>query len=121
MAYKRGIVTATGTGTKTLPTSFTPTGYRVTVGPSSGGPDGFLRRCNGGYDGTNQTCTWMFADNTIQDNDMINNKVITTKYNNGGTLADDMVASHSSLGATGAVINITTLNSSFPIEYEAWN
>lgn len=121
MAYKTGAQTITTTGLKTLTTTFTPIGYRIWVGASVGGPDGFMRYSRGQSDGTNQSVSWGFADSTIQDCNNDTTKVIVHKVNSGGSLVDDMVAAHNSFTATGPKINVTTLNATFQIYYEAWS
>lgn len=121
MAYKRGVTTISTTGTKTLPTTFTPIGYRIWVGSTTTANEGFLHYSEGGSDGTNSSCQAGYADGSLQDCWRSSTNVIKHKINSGGTLVDDMVATHSSFTATGPQISVTTLGTAYGIEYEAWS
>lgn len=121
MAYKRSILSVSTTGLKTLTTSFTPIGYRVWVGAATTSNEGFLHYCEGGSDGTNSSCQWGYADGSLQDSGRSSTTVITHKINSGGSLANDIVATHDSMTATGPKINVTTLGTTYGIEYEAWS
>lgn len=121
MAYKRGVTSVSTTGLKTLPTTFTPIGYRIWVGSTTTANEGFLHYSEGGSDGTNSTSQWGYSDATLHDCGRSSTTVITHKINSGGTLVNDVVATHDSFTATGPKINVTTLGTTYGLEYEAWS
>lgn len=121
MSYKTSSTAFGTTGVKTITCGFQPIGIRITTGAAAGGPDGFMHYSIGRSDGTNQTCNWGFADNTLQDSDNYTDRLVSVQENSGGSLAEVMRANFNSFIATGFKINVATANANYDFFYEAWN
>lgn len=113
---KTRAVTDNSTGTP-----FTPTHYKITVGPKNGGTT-FDSHSVGICDGTNQLCDSSYVDPTKVDVPArFTDRVAYIREWSGAIFTDKVKAAHDSIIANGIKYNVLTADVNYQLLIEAWN
>lgn len=119
MSYAAGQVTITQSPTQTISLPFTPTWARFTV--SAKGSDSVTHFSFGATDGTNQSNQSTYGDTTGGKSVTSTTKLISHYERVSGTITEVLSASFNSFVTNGIKLNVTTINTSYPVTLEVGN
>lgn len=100
---------------------FTPSWYRITAGPKSGGTN-FAATSEGSFSGTLQTCDSVYIDAARVDMpSRYNDRVVFVREWNGAAYVAKVHATHDSIPANQIKYNVVTADVNYQFKIEAGN